>query len=159
MLGFDSFISDLSINLLASLLFVGLGVALSKVALPWYQALVYGGIKVEGKWVNELDDKGAHYRYEIGLNQKGHVLTGNATIIKTMAATGNYVQDFQVTGTVWEGFVILNLQSADQKSLSLATGLFNITDRGARLTGILAYRRFESNEVESEELQLLRQGR
>lgn len=138
-------------GILTSALLFGLGVITSKIILPWYQDLVYKGVDLRGLWVNESDYAGARYRYQTSLKQNAHQLTGTTTITKSGTGQDDYVINFDVTGSTWEGFVVLNLRSTDRKTLSFATGLFKVKNRGKSLVGHLAFRSLTTDEVASEE--------
>ncbi len=81
------------------------------------------------------------------------------TINKTGAPPGprgDYVQSFDISGSTWEGFVTLNMRSTDRRSLSFATSLLQIADRGRSLVGQLVYRSSQIDQVSSEHVQWLR---
>lgn len=137
-------------GVLTSAMLFAFGVVTSKILLPWYQDLVYKGVDLRGLWVNEWDYAGARYRYHTSLNQNAHRLTGTTTITKSGTAKDDYVINFDVTGSTWEGFVVLNLRSRDRKTLSFATALFKVKDRGKSLAGHLIFRSLTTDEVASE---------
>jgi hypothetical protein len=94
------------------------------------------------------------------LTQHAHKLAGTKTLMKTGApagSLGSYTQGFTVAGSTWEGFVTLNLRSDDPRTLSFATSLLQITDRGQSLIGLLVYRSSEHDQVESEPIHWRRQ--
>jgi hypothetical protein len=126
------------------------GLLLSEVVRPWYQDLVYKGVDLRGRWVQEYESNGATYNFETLLEQNAHDLKGTTTITRFVGGKHDYVQTFDVVGMTWEGFVMLNLRSKERKSLSFATGLFKVKERGKRLVGHLAYRASATDEVESE---------
>jgi hypothetical protein len=138
--------------LTTALLFI-LGLVFTKIVIPWYQSLVYQGADVSGTWIYHQNLSGIDYAYQMVLNQHAHRIEGNMTITKSGAPAGprgDYVQFFDVTGTTWEGFLTLNMRSTDRKSLSFATSLLQIQDRGRSLVGQLAYRSSCLGQVGSE---------
>jgi len=130
-----------------SALLVVCGAAFKKIIIPWYQNLVYRGIDLSGSWEQTFEHKGATYRYDTSLSQSAHLLEGTTTYSKS-GTDDDYVQSFKISGSTWDGFVLLNLESSDRTSLSFATALFKIYDIGERLTGFLAYRGRRTDEVE-----------
>jgi hypothetical protein len=93
------------------------------------------------------------------LKQNAHNLKGSMTISKVNSQPGppgghlgDYVQTFQVSGTTWEGFLTLNMASDDRRSLSFATTLLQVRNRGAALVGHMAYRSSVVDKVDSEEI-------
>ncbi len=72
--------------------------------------------------------------------QNGRDIGGGAKILKTYNGLIEYNQEFFLSGLIYEGYVILNLKSSNNKSLALSTGIFQIQDRGNLLNGTLSYR-------------------
>jgi hypothetical protein len=132
----------------------------SKIILPWYQDLIYKGVDLQGKWVSQKTyPNGITYHYTLTLRQNAHRLDGNMTISKMNSSQnpsagylGDYVQAFTVSGTTWEGFVTLNMTSNDRRSLSFATSLLQVRDRGLSLIGHMAYRSSRIDQVDSEDI-------
>src|SRR5437588_8127830 len=138
-------------GILTSGLLFTLGIITSRIVIPWYQDLVYKGVDLRGLWLNELDYAGARYRYHTSLKQNAHQVTGTTTLTKSGTGPDDYVINFDVTGYTWEGFVVLNFRSNDRKTLSFATALFKVKDRGRSLIGHLIFRSLTTDEVASEE--------
>lgn len=135
----------------SALLFI-LGLFISKVILPWYQELVYRGVDLRGTWTEEHQKDSAKYLFQISIEQNAHTVSGTATMFKSGTGKDDYVQGFNVDGFTWEGFVLLNLRSTERKSLSFATALLKVKDRGNTLKGSWAYRGRWTDEVESEDI-------
>ena len=133
-----------------------IGVLFTRVVLPWYGALVYRGIDLEGEWSSQLKEHGANYVYRVTLFQRAHDLTGTATITKSGARAEDYHDVFAITGFTWEGYVSLTLRSVSRKRLSFASALLRIEKRGGRLVGHWAFRGGRSDQVESEQIVLKR---
>lgn len=131
-----------------------------KVVIPWYQELVFKGIDLRGKWVAQKQyPNGILYHYTLVLKQKAHNIRGSMTISKMNSQPGpsgghlgDYVQGFEVNGTTWEGFLTLNMASDDRRSLSFATSLLQVRNRGQTLVGHMAYRSSRVDQVDSEEI-------
>jgi len=131
-----------------------------KVVVPWYQNLIYKGVGLAGKWVaNKTLSNGIAYHYSMMLHQRAHSLKGTMNIAKNNSSPGpsggqlgDYIQGFLVSGTTWEGFVTLNLESDDRRSLSFSTSLLQIRNRGHSLVGHMAYRSTGLDQVDSEEI-------
>lgn len=146
-------------GILTTVLLLLLSQLFQKVVLPWYQSVVYKGIDLRGKWVaQKIFDEGVTYYYSMLLKQNAHSLTGSMTIIKMNSQAGppggqeDYVQGFEVTGVTWEGFVTLNMTSDDRRSLSFATSLLQVRNRGHNLAGHMAYRSSIVDQVDSEDI-------
>jgi hypothetical protein len=144
----------------SAILFLG-SVFVAKVLIPWYQAITYQGVDLTGTWVHDKNLGGIRYDYVLTLTQRSHALAGNLILKKTGAPgppAGDYVQAFDVVGSSWEGFVTLNMKSTNRRSLSFATTLLQIQNRGESLEGYLAYRASRGGTVGSEAITFTRQG-
>jgi hypothetical protein len=142
-------------GLLASTFLFLLSKFVYKVLIPWYQGVVYDGVNLNGSWSERLEaDDGVFYDRKFNISQQAHKLRGNAVVIKS-GSRSDYTQEFQINGEIWEGYVIFNLRSTNQITLSYVTGLLRVEARGSALKGIWAYRGFKDN-VGSEELVLKR---
>ena len=145
-------------GLLTTALIFVLGLLVAKAFIPWYQQLIYNGIDLKGDWIEVKDLEGIKYQYQLNLEQSAHKLAGTMTLSKTGAGNDDYIQPFNVVGSTWEGYVTLNFQSKDSKSLSFATSLLTVNNLGNNLKGYLVYRSRNNNEVGSEEIQWKRSG-
>lgn len=143
-------------GVLTSFLLAVAGVLITKVVLPWYRALVYHGVDLEGEWSSQLEEHGANYVYRVTLQQRAHDLTGAATITKSGAGPEDYQDVFALTGFTWEGYVSLTLRSVSRKRLSFASALLRTENRGGKLVGHWAFRSGRSDQVESEQIVLER---
>ena len=144
-------------GLLTSALLYVSSLLLKKVVLPWYANFIYDGVDLRGIWIREFDENSAHYSVELSLDQNAHRITGTGTLKKSGTGTGDYVQFFTVSGSTWEGFLVVEMKSTNRKSLSFVAGLFKVKDRGNSLIGHWVYRAGHTDEAESEALQLQRQ--
>ncbi len=133
----------------------------NKVIIPWYQELTFKGIDLRGKWISQRTySNKISYHYSLVLKQSAHNVKGSMTISKMNSPQpgppggylGDYVQGFEVNGTTWEGFLTLNMTSDDRRSLSFATSLLQIRNRGQALVGHMAYRSSQVDQVDSEEI-------
>jgi len=128
----------------------------TRILLPWYRGLTYAGVDIEGKWEGGTREHSADYSFGVALQQRGHELSGTATITRTGAAVTGYTDTFTISGFTWEGYVSLTLRSIDRKRLSFATALLKIEDRGGQLAGHWAFRSGRTDGVEAASLVLHR---
>jgi len=145
-------------GLLTSVLLFVIGLLVTKIALPWYEALVFKGVDLRGIWVQHFDKHGAHYSVQVSLEQHAHRVSGSASFSKSGTGQEDYVQLFSVEGSTWEGFLVLNLRSTNRKSLSFVAGLLKVKDRGNSLVGHWVYRGGLTDEAEAEALHLVRKA-
>jgi hypothetical protein len=142
-------------GILTSVIIFFIGICINKILVPWYQDLVYCGVDLSGAWRYNQQHGQINYNYFMFLEQKAHSLKGTMTITKTGAPPGphgDYVQGFKINGNTWEGYVTINMQSSNRRSLSFATSLLQIQNRGLGLNGQLCYRNYEPDQVESESI-------
>ncbi len=132
---------------LTSALLVVFGAALSKIVIPWYQRLVYRGIDLSGSWEGMFEMKGARYRFDTSLRQSAHLLKGTTTKSKS-GSDDDYVHNFKLSGSTWDGWVLLNLESSDRTSLSFGTALLKIYETGERLEGGMFFRGRHTDELD-----------
>jgi hypothetical protein len=132
-----------------------------KIVIPWYLDLIYQGVDLNGEWRYHQNHGQINYDYHLVIKQRAHKLTGSMTITKTGAPPGphgDYIQGFTVTGTTWEGYITLNMQSSNRQSLSYATCLLQIQGRGTSLGGQLVYRSYDHDRVDSETIHWIPAG-
>jgi len=115
------------------------GIVVYHVLIPWYQEKIYDGVSLAGRWTFDCESGGANYSYQIDIEQSAHKVSGTAVIAKSNS-DDNYIQDFKIKGETWEGYLVLNLRSSTNVSLSFVSGLFKIEDRGRSLKGSWSYR-------------------
>ncbi|MBB6254340.1 hypothetical protein [Nitrospirillum iridis] len=147
-------------GVLTSAFLLILGQLIQKVIVPWYQGIIFKGVDLAGKWVaSKTFADGITYSYSMMIRQNAHTLNGAMNIAKNNSIPGppgghlgDYNQGFTLTGTTWEGFVMLNLTSDDRRSLSFSTSLLQIRNRGQSLVGHMAYRSSRVDQVDSEEI-------
>ena len=132
----------------AFLFFIGL--IFSQIIIPWYQGLIYKGIDLGGQWENEYENETGRYVFRAAIKQNGHNLKGSLSITKSAENNSGYVTIFHLTGSTWEGFMLVNLQSVDRKELAFASGLFKIKKRGSCLVGYLIFRSSMYDDVQPE---------
>ena len=140
-------------GILTTLLLFLFGLIVTQIVIPWYQALVYKGWDISGLWIYRQTLGGIDYSYQMVLKQRAHDVNGTMTLTKSGAPSGprgDYVQVFDISGTAWEGFLTLNMQSSDRKSLAFATSLLQVEDRGRSMAGQLCYRSSGVGQVGSE---------
>lgn len=139
----------------ALLYLVGLG--FRKQFMPWYRDVTYQGLDVSGPWVAVGDTQGIKGRFELVLEQKAHELSGTLNLSQGKdLANPHTVAYLKVTGSVWEGFVTINLKSRDRTRLSYATCLLRSINGGIRLEGTYLYRSIQTDEIRSIDLKFER---
>jgi hypothetical protein len=144
-------------GLLTSTLLLLVGLFATKIVIPSYLDLIYKGVDLRGVWICERTIDGGKFSIQLSLEQKAHNVTGTGTLTKSGTGVGDYVQFFSIAGSTWEGFLTLNMRSANRKTLSFVAGLLKVKGRGNSLEGHWVYRASSIDEAVSEELKLVRQ--
>lgn len=145
-------------GLLTSTLLVLIGLFFTRVFLPAYLDFVYAGVDLKGLWTFETPMTPAgHFTIQLNLDQRAHKIGGTATLTQSGTGEQDYVQFFDVEGSTWEGFFLVNMRSSNRKSLSFVAGLFKIMGRGESLKGNWVYRSRATDEAHSEPVILKRQ--
>ncbi len=146
-------------GLLTSALLVSLSLFVTRVILPAYLDFIYAGVDLRGLWTYETEMTPAgHFAVQVNLSQRAHKLTGTATLTQSGTGTQDYVQFFNVEGSTWEGFLLVNMRSSSRKSLSFVAGLFKVMGRGESLEGHWVYRSRATDSARSEPVLLKRQS-
>ena len=141
-----------------SALLLVLGLIGTRIVLPAYLSLIYKGVDLRGVWVEDRDlGNGARFSVQLSLDQHAHQVIGSGTLTKAGCGSSDYVQFFSVEGSTWEGFLVLNMRSANRTSLSFVAGLLKVKGRGDSLLGHWVYRAAFTDEAESEKVHLMRQ--
>ncbi len=131
---------------------------IQKVAIPWYQELIYQGVDLSGAWKNEYSGEKKRTKFKLILDQSAHKLKGSLLFIqkekdKDMESSG----EFSVEGYLWEGYATLNFRPKNRKTLSYAAALLKVCNGGTTLQGYLNFRDLrKKDEVVSMELKLQR---
>jgi len=61
-----------------------------------------------------------------------------------------------MSGSVWEGFVTLNMKSIDRRAIAFATALLKVNQGGQELKGAYCYRNFRTDQVSAIDIEHLR---
>jgi hypothetical protein len=145
-------------GLLTSTLLLILGLVVSKIVVPWYTELIYKGVDLRGVWTEDRNlHSDIHFSVQLSIEQHAHKIRGTGTLTKSGTGDNDYVQFFNIDGSTWEGFLIINMQSTNRKTLSFCAGLLKVKGRGEYLEGHWVYRGGMADEAESEKLILRRQ--
>lgn len=115
---------------------------------PFLERTRYNGIKISGPWygIDDNDIDQIQNELTLMLEQSAHRVTGTFRI-QHASQTNNFDLHFNVTGTIWEGYVTLAMTPADRTIGSSAAGLVKIAGGGGALVGLLANRNVNKEEV------------
>ena len=152
----EVFFGVLSGVIAAALLCVA-SLLLRRVVIPWYQEMRYQGIDLRGTWLFNPSPDGSNADIKMTIKQSAHQLSGNARLIfKNEEGHGKDIE-FEVHGSVWEGYLTLNLRSTDRTRISFITMLLKVAGGGGELKGVMAARNVKNDCVDSHDLSFARQ--
>jgi hypothetical protein len=119
--------------------------------IPWYQGVTYRGVDVSGTWITEIETvEGFKAKFEMSIDQQAHNLSGDTTVIQGKDLTNpNSITNNKMNGSIWEGYITLNMQSKDRKRLSYATSLLQVMSGGGTLKGMYIFRSIRTDEIDS----------
>lgn len=118
---------------------------------PFVERTRYSGVQIDGKWEGYGADAegGSSTEFVLLLKQSALALSGSA-VLKHDSDRNSFELHFNVTGRIWEGYVILNFAPSDRRVTSYATGMLKISGGGSSLVGQLAFRNVFREEVTAE---------
>lgn len=135
--------------IIAAFVLMGLNAFWKQVVVPWYQNIVYSDVKIDGTWSQTYQVGRATYDYVMVLKQRGPKLSGSLTLDKSEVDQPGYTDTFKLEGSMWRGYVTLDLRSENPNSTGLIAALLKVQYYGKSLEGIWAYRS-GADKVESE---------
>lgn len=130
---------------------------LRRIVIPWYQEMRYQGIDLRGTWELNTSPDGTNANMIMTIKQSAHHLTGNARLIFNIAEKQGKDLEFEVYGSVWEGYLTLNLRSADRTRISFITMLLKVVGGGRELKGVMAARNTKDDCVDPHNISFTRQ--
>lgn len=158
--------NDISLNIvlgifsgiLTSALLFALNRLFLEVVVPWYQQLIYEGVDLRDLWIYDYPKNDGVGKFRLKLEQKAHNLSGQLTYTSVEKDTESVIS-YLVSGTVWEGYVTLNLKSSDRRRIAFAATLLKVERGGQELKGWFCFRNFRTDQVSSLELAFTRNQR
>lgn len=150
----ETIILGVASGVITSLFLYLLSIIFTRIILPWYQRLTYGGIDVSGEWIGKLKgNKAVYWKATLNLKQSAHSLSGIYSIVKISQGNAGKTTHMKVSGEVWEGFVSLKYRTVSNRNLSFGSILLKIND--SELKGVQASRNLAQTGSEIANLSLL----
>ena len=121
------------------------------VLLPWYRGFIYKGIDLSGEWawVKKVEDR--ENKIHLFLSQKANQLSGHCTYYSIKNDRIKEIH-YKFTGSIREGYLMINMNNIDKRFIAYATCLLKIEDAGRTLNGIHAWRNSGKDLVDSAEV-------
>ena len=131
------------------------GNSFTKIIIPWYQKIVYHGVDLNGEWKSEIQkddgkDDGSE-TFRLNLMQNANTISGELTYLRFKKEETREVF-YSMSGSVWEGYLTLNMKSKDRRVIAYSTSLLKIERGGHELKGYHCFRNFRTDQVESVDL-------
>jgi hypothetical protein len=129
------------------------GILFTNIVIPWYQAVTYKGVDINGTWEFEYKETERKAKFEMTLRQRAHEISGDATILQgTDLNNPSTITNLSIDGSIWEGYITLNMQSKDRTRLSYSTSLLQVLNGGSTLQGNYVFRSIKSDEIQNTEM-------
>ena len=113
---------------------------LEKVFKPWYSALIYKGVKIDGKWITTIafkkdtDHKEVIFHETFDIKQKGNEISGICSI-KNQFDIESSISTYDIKGTLINGYVTLTCFINSPSETGIMNLLLKICEGGATLNG------------------------
>ncbi|MBH0086058.1 hypothetical protein I6E84_07490 [Psychrobacter sp. SCQQ22] len=121
--------------------------------IPWYQAVTYKGVDINGTWEYESTAPGQKAKFEMTIVQRAHMISGDATILQGQDLNNpTTITNLRIDGGIWEGYITLNMQSKDRTRLSYSTSLLRVLHGGLVLQGNYVFRSIKLDEIHNIEM-------
>lgn len=153
----ESIVLGIVTGIITSGVLVLLSRIFSHIVLPWYQNILYSGIRVDGAWSSS--DKGWAQTLELQLHQVANKITGTATLIsEKQNGTHKYegVRMFSVSGIIKDRFVELSFRHESLRRLGACNTLLEVVGDGRRMKGAFAFYSVVSNRIDAMILEIAR---
>ena len=108
--------------------------------IPWYQTVIYRGIKIEGQWDGFYEKTPGREEpsYTVYLKQSGHKINGE--ILLSVQPTGKKSQKrFKLEGVFRDNNLILKCEAKDQTRLGMGSHVMKLVADGQRFKGSWLY--------------------
>jgi len=107
-----------------------------RIVLPWYQALVYRGIDVSGRWISESAISAeVTQTVSADVRQNAHKLRGTVSVSK-IRSSGTELVSLQVVGEIRDRLISLKVYSNDRKRFALSSLLLEVYGAGNVMRGV-----------------------
>lgn len=129
--------SGLVASLLASFIIWVFYRLLNDYFIPKYQEAIYNGVKIDGKWKNEIHNPNSKKGAEgfMKLNQSGTKLFGELNLKSIRGGQNPISISYDLKGEIVNDLVFLYGTPKDRHMKSFTAGLFTIVDGGKSLLG------------------------
>ncbi|HDY7777309.1 TPA: hypothetical protein RQK14_004195 [Vibrio vulnificus] len=120
---FISLVIGIVSSLMATALFIGLSEFVRKVVIPWGKDKLYNGVRIDGDWIHDIEKSKYKFEAQMSLSQWGNQVEGSYH-----HKVSNRQENYKVSGTVSNQFVLLNFTPISDKRMDVAVSLLHIDE-------------------------------
>jgi hypothetical protein len=144
--------------LTSALIFLAISI-FEKVVIPWYQAIIYRGVEINGEW--HMERSGSNQTAIFNLEQSAHKIKGIATFVTKESTPDDLheIRTFTVDGQISERFVTLVLKHKDKQRLGISAYLLEIVGDGRKMQGYISGYSIASSKIISSACELVRKNK
>lgn len=110
----------------------------NKIVLPWFQDIIYSGVRIEGQWYTQkiFKETGTIQDELMEIKQHAYKLSGIYTVTKRIPDTENVeLKTFVLEGKIKDGFVHLVSHNTDKTKIGITCSLYKVASGGDSLIG------------------------
>jgi hypothetical protein len=151
-------------GIITTAVLVALSEVFRRIVLPWYQAITYRGIIIEGEWEirSVIPDLAAQVA-TLELRQQACALSGISTLVVAespdrQSARYEAVRTFRLSGTINDRLVEISFRHRDVTRLGAGVWVLEVVGDGRRMKGFQCYYDVASERVDSFEVFAQRPG-
>lgn len=131
----------------------------SALVIPWYQNIVYRGIRTDGAWTARAGDM--NQSLHLLLHQAASRISGSATLVSDSPRSEDKyeaVRSFTVVGAIRDRFVELSLRHDSQQRLGACCLLLEVVGDGRTMNGVFSFYSVVSHSIDFVEITVDRLG-
>ncbi len=122
----------------------------TKVFKPWYQDMVYQGVRIDGIWSTQKTFKENQVIQNelIELKQHAYKISGIKTITKRFEQEDKIeIKTFKISGHICDRFVHISAKNTDDKKIGITNCLYEVCNGGGAMTGSTSWFDVGTNQI------------
>lgn len=124
------------------------------IILPWYQAQMYKGLDISGKWVENHDYEGLFIQEsKIKIEQRAHKINGTITLAKKKDNNEVIeIKNFRFEGEFYNNFLNITCWNENRQQIGTHNYLMSIERDGKEIQGFKTYFDIGIRKIRTEEI-------
>lgn len=146
----ESIILGIISGLITSVLIFLLIQIFNKILRPWYQDMIYSGVRIDGQWYTQkiFRDGDTIQDELLELKQHAYSISGTYTITKRYKGSESIdIKTFKVDGKIRDRFVQICSHNIDKRKFGMNCSLYEIGSGGETLIGSTMWTDVGSNTI------------